>query len=306
MPTIRHPFASIQYVRNSLSTDALTGWRRGEYQHTVPGEIPPVPPLPPQVRNEPTRRASPRLPHPSSFLRPSLNIDVPIMSSRSSPGHFVKHSSKITLLLSGQEEGTKEPEYTSGSTIDGILAVPRPSGLLSLQVLVEGTLKLKEIAGSGSYESDILRDSLFTWDSERNASFPSKVTFRYTLPAHYTHPDSRIKYRIPPTYEAHLSGIPGFQLEVTYAIIVNITRVRDKSDWWRKSTRLRVPFRYRELSRPSNAGPFPVSLTKTPSGPKTLFKFALQSRLRGGQNVNIQVGEEVLQCGSGISKIIFS
>lgn len=101
-------------------------------------------------------------------------------------------------------------------------------------------MKLKEVAGSGSYQSHILKDTLFTWNSERDASFPAKVTFRYTLPTHYTRRESGERHRLPPTYEAHLSGMPGFNIEVNYNIVVALTRIRNKSDWWRKSTK-RVP-----------------------------------------------------------------
>lgn len=131
----RHPFAAVQYVRNSLSTDTLGAWLRPE---TRPEDVPPVPPLPDRTlaRNQSLPPAPTRVPRGVGLPRPHLDSDVPAVSSRSSPGHFVKHSSKVTLLLSGQEEGTAMPEYHTGGTIDGILAVPRPSGLLALEVTV--------------------------------------------------------------------------------------------------------------------------------------------------------------------------
>lgn len=131
----RHPFAAVQYVRNSLSTDTLGAWLRPE---TRPEDVPPVPPLPDRTlsRNQSLPPAPTRVPRGIGLTRPRLDSDVPAVSSRSSPGHFVKHSSKVTLLLSGQEDGTAMPEYNTGGTIDGILAVSRPSGLLALEVTV--------------------------------------------------------------------------------------------------------------------------------------------------------------------------
>ena len=102
---------------------------------------------------------------------------------------------------------------------------------------MEGTVKLKEVAGSGTFSTEILKDSLFIWDSERHASFPAKVNFRYTLPTHYDHDVSGERFRLPPTYDTHLSGIPGFDVEVHYAIVVTISRIRNKSSLWRKSSR---------------------------------------------------------------------
>ncbi len=98
-------------------------------------------------------------------------------------------------------------------------------------------MKLQEVAGGGSHQLQILNDTLYTWDAERQASFPAKVTFRYTLPTHYTHKESGERYRLPPSYEARLSSMPGFDVEIRYAIVVTVTRTRDKSAWWRKSTK---------------------------------------------------------------------
>ncbi|KAI0696433.1 hypothetical protein BC835DRAFT_1271920 [Cytidiella melzeri] len=218
---------------------------------------------------------------------PQLDVDVPVRSSRSSPGHFVKHSSNVTLLLSDQHHGRKVPEYSNGGIIDGIIAVPRPSGLLALEIVVEGTMKLNEIAGSGSSQTDILKDSLFTWDATREASFPTKVTFRYSLPSHYTHAGSGERFRLPPTYEAHLSGIPGFKVEVSYAVVVYIARNRDKLDWWRRKSSLRVPFRYVEHSRPPVAGPFPQNPAPHASLPKTSFNWIMKSRRSSRYNIKV-------------------
>ena len=132
-----HPFAAVQHTRSSLSTDNLPIWLRHEMTSR---EIPPVPPVPrraqPRSPSNPPPIHRQRMPHTNAPSRPSVDVDVPSAASRGSPGHFVKHSSRCTLLLSGQEEGAKIPQYTTGGTIDGILAVPRPAGLLSLQVTV--------------------------------------------------------------------------------------------------------------------------------------------------------------------------
>ena len=57
-------------------------------------------------------------------------------SGKSFPSHFVKHTNGITLLLSGQRGDILKPVYSNGDTIVGILAISRPTGLLSLEVKV--------------------------------------------------------------------------------------------------------------------------------------------------------------------------
>ena len=52
----------------------------------------------------------------------------------------MKHSSKLTLLLSGQREGATIPHYCNGDTIEGILAIARPAGVLALDVKVRPRL----------------------------------------------------------------------------------------------------------------------------------------------------------------------
>lgn len=225
---MRHPFASVRYSRNSLSSDRL--------------------PLS-EHATDPTLPAADLHPLTQTRFRPPVSSHC----VRTSPGHFVKHSSKVTLLLSGQEDGLSMPVYRGGSTIDGVIAIPRPSGLLYLDVKVscflgvrklasqsiaqvQGLIRIKEVAGGGSAESEMLGETLYTWDSRRNASFPSKVSFRYSLPREYSDRVSGECFPLPPTYEAHLSGIPGFSVHVSYKIVVNFIRQRHKANLWRKKS----------------------------------------------------------------------
>ena len=101
--------------------------------------------------------------HSSSILSSSLDTEASFQS-RAYPGYFVKHSNQLTLLLGGQEFGEREgggggrdkseggvgfgggrgrgkgkesgPCYSAGCTMDGILAIPKPAGLLSIEVKV--------------------------------------------------------------------------------------------------------------------------------------------------------------------------
>jgi hypothetical protein len=135
MPLLHHPFASTQYARWSRSTDTLTRL----LGHNREGEsVPPVPALPQvfQVPKPDVATVPPLVERPLAAPPPRVDVHVPMRSSKSSPGHFVKHSSSVTVLLSGQEHCRKGPEYNNGGVVDGIVAVPRPSGLLSLSIMV--------------------------------------------------------------------------------------------------------------------------------------------------------------------------
>ncbi|KAI0784814.1 hypothetical protein C8Q75DRAFT_370701 [Abortiporus biennis] len=228
---------------------------------------------------------------PSTSTTSSFDDTAGHYHANASPGHYVKHSSRFTLLLSGQDDIDRksDPTYYNGNTIDGILAIPRTSGLLSLEIKVEATIRLKEVAGAGDYIAEMLNETLYSWDTEQHSPVPSKINFQYTLPSHYINKTTGARHRLPPTYTAHLSGIPGFTVDVGYAIVVNIHRVRDRTDWWRKSSKLRVPFRYHERSRPAQCGPFPLSPEKTSRSPQTLFTFALRSRRKSRPNLEVHL-----------------
>lgn len=137
MPFFQHPFASTEFARRSHSTETLVRWLRQDRENEP---VPPVPALPssPVAPRAVVEAAPPAALRPAS-APPPIDIDVPVRSSKSSPGHFVKHSSKVTVLLSGQEHKEKIPEYSNGGIIDGIIAVTRPSSLLALQILVSVT-----------------------------------------------------------------------------------------------------------------------------------------------------------------------
>ena len=144
MPAFQHPFASSRYARVSSSAETLGRWLRGE-KHTEEGS--PSPALPDLgQRPEPVM-----VPADScqglSLPQVPVDINIPESSAKSSPEHYVMHSSKVTVLLSGQRSGTDMPVYTNGATIDGILAAARPSGLLALEVMVHVQFPSSRTAG---------------------------------------------------------------------------------------------------------------------------------------------------------------
>lgn len=125
---------------------------------SIPLQSPP--PLPSQTTQSQTPKRSrplPHLPNPRNLLRTpsksakyldsrsfaktrsreaSIENETRSLSAKSANGHYVKQSNKITLVLSGQEDGAEEPLFCTGDAIDGMLVVPKPTGLLSLEIKV--------------------------------------------------------------------------------------------------------------------------------------------------------------------------
>ncbi|KAI0077848.1 hypothetical protein K474DRAFT_1749404 [Panus rudis PR-1116 ss-1] len=213
----------------------------------------------------------------------------PLWSGKASPGHVVKHTNAITLILGGQHGNSEEPIYSNGDTVEGMLAISRSSGLLSVEIQIEGFIKLREVAGGGNYKCEIVKETLYFWDALHDSEIPSKINFQYTLPSHYKDYKTGEKHRLPPSFSAHVQGIPGYNLQISYYVTVLLTRTRDKSDWWRKDRRFRLPFRYQERTRPLLPGPFPLTHTKSPQAPKTLFRYSLLSRKRGQLSIKVQL-----------------
>lgn len=253
-------------------------------------------------------------------------------------GHYVRHSSRLTLLLSGQREGTCIPSYSNGETIEGILAMARPSLVLALDVKVrahlhmfafrvselckvQGTIHIHEIAGAGSVTVNTIDEKIYSWVAARHGSFPPRASFRYSLPRTYRDSFGK-EYPLPPTFAGDLHGIPGFSVKVSYAIVVNLTLLREASSLWRGVSKwvcsadesspsggadgdslelsqpcsVCVPFRYAHRTRPSLPGPFPSNRTRSDKRPQTLFVYQMRSLRQDAPSIKVHVRTVCSSC----------
>ncbi|KAI0712060.1 hypothetical protein C8Q76DRAFT_476666 [Earliella scabrosa] len=287
---MRHPFA-VQIPRPqslfSLRNAAASPDTKEAPQPRKPKRVETPPPVPPRT---PILQLGPLVPNRSlSPLQPT---------KADASGHFVRHSSKLTLLLSGQRDGACVPSYSSGETIEGVLAIARPSGVLALDVKIEGTILIQEIAGAGSVTVKTIDEKIYSWAASSSGSFPPRAAFRYTLPSTYRDSSGK-RYLLPPTFAADLHGIPGFYVKVDYAVVVNLTLLREASTLWRGVSNVCVPFRYVHRTRPTLAGPFPVNPTHTETRPRTLFVYRMRS-VRGdapGIKVHVRTVCSFRACG---------
>ncbi|EIW59118.1 uncharacterized protein TRAVEDRAFT_122036 [Trametes versicolor FP-101664 SS1] len=252
------------------------------------------PPPPQPNRRPPTLDRSVSVPAlrsviPLGGIYPLPRTPAAVDTKKAKRGHYVKHSSRVTLLLSEQDEGAEVPAYSTGDTIEGILAIARSSGLLALEVKVEGTILIEELGGSGTRTVKVVDELVYSWIPSRNGPFPPQASFRYTLPTTFRDPDSGNRHPLPPTYSARLDGIPGFRVTIAYVVAVNLTRMREAASLWRGVTNMRVPFRCIHRTRPALQGPFPSLSQKTEDKPRTLFAFRLRPWRAGAPVIKVHV-----------------
>ena len=136
-----------------------------------------------------------------------------------------------------------------------------------------------------------------------NEHCPASFSFKTKFPSHYT--DERgERMPLPPSFSDKLTSIPGFRVDVNYAIIVAITRLREQKPkqkanlglslpWKskRKNVLLETPVEYIPRSKPSR--PFPFSLNSNPTGwtPQMCFLGVIESRDVCTQPLKTQVSE---------------
>ncbi len=150
LPRVLSPTSTAQTLSSPVSSPPVN------MRKLPPMPLQTPPPLPPDLQPHPStkRRPLPSLPNPRNLLRvPSKSAksvagrsvapshqtsehETRSLSTKSASGHYVKLSNKVTVVLGGQEEGVSEPLYCTGDVIDGMLVVPKPTGLLSLDIKV--------------------------------------------------------------------------------------------------------------------------------------------------------------------------
>lgn len=141
-------------------------------------------------------------------------------------GEFVKQTKNgaVCLRLFSQQHNAKLPSYGLAGKVEGVVVISKPDGITSVDVKIEGILQLQEIAESGTAAKQLCLEKTVLWSKERNTaktnSCPTYLFFKFILPTTYT--DGDTIYPLPPSYEKHLSGVPGFRANIDYEIQVVI------------------------------------------------------------------------------------
>lgn len=87
---------------------------------------------------------------------------------------------------------------------------------------IEGALRLKEIAEGGTNTSSLCLDVKRLWSEVIPGPCPSSFSFSLTLPTTYF--DGKTHSPLPPAFEAHLSGVPGFNANIDYSVSATVVR----------------------------------------------------------------------------------
>ncbi|KAG2147491.1 uncharacterized protein EDB93DRAFT_1147631 [Suillus bovinus] len=185
-----------------------------------------------------------------------------------SPREFVKQSRNggVSLRLVGQDDQVTLPVYGYGASVEGTLDIHKRDGITSVEVQIEGTLMMEELAESGTTNCKLFFNKTILWVKDRiyEAPCPRSLPFSFLLPTTFS--DGGKTYPLPPSHEAHLSGLPGFRARINYSISAiavkpNIIPHAVKStllgggDFYRSVS---TPFEYLPRTRPSSPLPPPL------------------------------------------------
>lgn len=206
---------------------------------------------------------------------------------------FVKHSrgGGISLRLTEQPDGAALPVYGRGDAVEGTVELAKPEGVVSVEVKIEGSLKLKEVAEGGTASHKLCLSTMSWTKDDFQGPFPSTIPFSLTLPSTFS--DGREEYPLPPTHESHLSGMPGFTATIGYVVSVTVVKDNKLSLLSRLGTStVSTPFMYYPRSRP--AMPLPVMFvtrhalgSASPSNVPDweCFKSVMVAKTHGGKDI---------------------
>ncbi|KAI0042390.1 hypothetical protein FA95DRAFT_1564348 [Auriscalpium vulgare] len=129
---------------------------------------------------------------------------------------------------------------------------------------IEGSLKLKEIGEGGTNTYVLCNEIVHLWRKGVDAGpCPSSLAFSVPLPTSFS--DEKGSYPLPPTYEAHLTGLPGFTANVDYAVTAVASKTKNIVLSTISSMSVSTPFIYYPRTRPGS--PIPPALLSMSSAP---------------------------------------
>ncbi|KLO10909.1 hypothetical protein SCHPADRAFT_906442 [Schizopora paradoxa] len=185
-------------------------------------------------------------------------------------GNFVKTSRNggIAIRLHGQDSNASMPIYGRGATVEGVVELngKNMDTIQGVEVKMEGELQIKEVAGSGTSSSSLCLQVKTLWSRESSGACPTSLSFSFTLPSTFS--DKKAEYPLPPTFEAHLSGVPGFYANISYTVSA-VLKQSKVSFFGLTNPSVSMPFVYRPRNRPSI--PLPASLSPKVMGTDSFY-----------------------------------
>ena len=140
-------------------------------------------------------------------------------------GIFSKQSrnKNTSLHLTARGDSDTLPTYGAGSHLNGFVQVLKGDGITGVEVKLEGSLKLREIAAGGHATVRLCSSTRTLWKKERETHqmCPERLDFSLPFPESFLHDE--VSYPLPPTYTVKLSGIPGFTADIEYNVNVLVS-----------------------------------------------------------------------------------
>ncbi|KAI0712058.1 hypothetical protein C8Q76DRAFT_476567 [Earliella scabrosa] len=208
-------------------------------------------------------------------------------------GNFVKQSKSVSLRLFAQENNVSLPVYGCGAAVEGEVGLQKTDGVIAVDVKIEGSLRLREVAEGGTTTYKLCLSTVTLWSRETDSEpCPTALKFSLTLPTTFS--DGRETYPLPPTHDVHLSGVPGFNATIDYSVSASVTRSKTSSllrlGGWTVST----PFNYHPRSRPAVPLPAPMrqsfdtfKFIETPEW--QCWESSMKARLPGAKDIMCQL-----------------
>ncbi|KAI0726274.1 hypothetical protein C8Q72DRAFT_532851 [Fomitopsis betulina] len=165
---------------------------------------------------------------------------------------FVKQSKTggVSLRLSEQEDNASLPVYGCGDSVEGMVDLAKPESASSVEVRVEGSLRLKEIAEGGTMSHKLCLSVATLWSRETDRPpCPASLSFSLTLPTTFS--DGKVTYPLPPTHQARLPGVPGFDATIEYVVYATVQKSKPSTLLRLGSSTVSTPFLYHPRSRPA-------------------------------------------------------
>ncbi|KAH9841351.1 uncharacterized protein C8Q71DRAFT_325791 [Rhodofomes roseus] len=183
---------------------------------------------------------------------------------------FVKQSKTggLSLRLSEQEDNATLPAYGCGDSVEGTVDLAKPESANCVEVRVEGSLRLKEIAEGGTTSHKLCLSVVTLWNRETDRRpCPASLPFSLTLPTTFS--DGKETYPLPPTHQARLPGVPGFDATIEYIVCAAVHKGKSSSLLRIGSSTVCTPFVYYPRSRP--AVPLPRAARQLSGGYPTFL-----------------------------------
>lgn len=208
---------------------------------------------------------------PSYSLEPHFHEQRIALVERLRPrpsGDFIKESKGggVRLRLTAQEDDVELPVYGATDHVAGAVEFTKPEGVTSVEVKIEGRLRIKEIAEGGTAIAKLCLTTSMLWVKDHaNPICPLSLGFSLSLPNTFTYTEKT--YPLPPTFDVKLAGLPGFIATIDYSVTAIVTKENHVPLPKVKSralgihigaTHVSTPFKYFPRTRPAVPIPLPM------------------------------------------------